>query len=338
MLLTLELDVAYLAATRFAISPLFESLRAVPLLADPGQSPVNRPWVRWARAELERRPLRLPRVWPLIVSDRPYWPEFLLPAPVGKSPALGEELARVRATPAEAVRVSLRRVFGDSQWPDSATDLFSRPRQGLAEIAAEVAEFHDRLIAPHWERMRSVLDADVAYRAGMLADGGARSLFADLHPDVRWSAGRLFLSDAETGADLDAHVVLGPDGLVLLPSVFVWPQWSVSKAGRTSTTLVYPARGAATVWHAGLGADEPVAADREALELLLGEPRARLLEALCSPATTTALARRLGVTPSAVSQHLAVLHRGGLVDRQRSGRTVLYQTSELGLALLAGGR
>jgi DNA-binding transcriptional ArsR family regulator len=46
------------------------------------------------------------------------------------------------------------------------------------------------------------------------------------------------------------------------------------------------------------------------------------------------LARRLAVTPSAVSQHLAVLHRGGLVDRHRSGRAVLYQASELGLALL----
>jgi hypothetical protein len=29
-----------------------------------------------------------------------------------------------------------------------------------------------------------------------------------------------------------------------------------------------------------------------------------------------------------------LLHRGGLVDRQRTGRTVLYQVSELGLALL----
>ena len=53
-------------------------------------------------------------------------------------------------------------------------------------------------------------------------------------------------------------------------------------------------------------------------------------------ATTTALARRLGVTPSAVSQHLAVLHRGGLVDKRRSGRAVLYQTTALGLALLGG--
>jgi DNA-binding transcriptional ArsR family regulator len=67
---------------------------------------------------------------------------------------------------------------------------------------------------------------------------------------------------------------------------------------------------------------------------LLGSPRARLLGALRSPATTGALARRFGVTPSAVSQHLAVLHRSGLVDRERSGRRVLYQTSELGLTLL----
>ncbi len=54
-------------------------------------------------------------------------------------------------------------------------------------------------------------------------------------------------------------------------------------------------------------------------------------------ATRFALAGRFGVTPGAVSQHLAVLYRGGLVDRQRSGRTVLYQASELGLALLRAG-
>ena len=95
-----------------------------------------------------------------------------------------------------------------------------------------------------------------------------------------------------------------------------------------------PGAGRRTVWEADLGPAGLASADLGAVEALLGAPRARLLGALRSPATTSALARRFGVTPGAVSQHLAVLHRGGLVDRQRSGRTVLYQASELGLALL----
>jgi DNA-binding transcriptional ArsR family regulator len=348
MQLMVELDVADLAATRFAVSPLHESLRALPLLANQGQSAVNRPWARWALAELDRRPLRLPRLWPLIVTGLPYTPEFLGPAPAGKSPSLEEELAAVCATPAGAVRTSLRNVFGPEvgagQWPDTATDLFERPGEGLAEIAAEAAEYHDRLIAPHWERIRSVLDADISYHAGLLAGGGARSLFSDLHPDLRWSAGRLFMADAEPW-QADPSVTLGPDGLVLLPSVFTWPHWSIKKATSTQTTLLYPARGAATVWQDGAdlasasasGAASGSAsgsADVPAVEALLGTPRARLLGALRSPATTSALALRFGVTPSAVSQHLAVLHRSGLVDRERSGRRVLYQVSELGLALL----
>ncbi|HVV23438.1 MAG TPA: winged helix-turn-helix domain-containing protein, partial [Pseudonocardiaceae bacterium] len=66
---------------------------------------------------------------------------------------------------------------------------------------------------------------------------------------------------------------------------------------------------------------------------LLGRTRAELLEALRSPATTTDLARAFGVTPSAVSQHLAVLRASGLVARERTGRHVLYLTTPLGVAL-----
>ena len=327
MLLVLELDVADLAATRFAISPLHETTRAMLLLARPSPPTVNLPWVRWARTQLGRRPLRMPRAWPLIVNGLPTHPEFLSPAPAVRAPELDAELARVCATPAEAVRASLRRVFGDHPWPDSATELFERPADSLAEIAAELAECHDRLVRPHWERIRPVLEADIAYRAGLLAGGGARSLFSDLHPDLHWSGGTLTLSDSDEGPSR-FRVMMGPDGVVLMPSVFNWPLVSVSKATSSQTTLLYPARGTATVWEDG------VAAAPDAVEELLGPARARLLGALRSPATTSALALRFGVTSSAVSQHLAVLHRSGLVDWERSGRRVLYRASELGLALL----
>jgi DNA-binding transcriptional ArsR family regulator len=346
MLLVLELDVADLAATRFAISPLGETIRAVQLLAGRDTPAANMPWMRWARRELDWRPLRLPRLWPLIVNGLPNFPEFLVPAPEVRMPEFGAELARVRAVPAAAVRASLRRVWEAHPWPESARELDARPQESLAEIAAELGECHDRLIAPHWERIRPVLEADIAYRAGLLAGGGARSLFADLHPDLRWSGGTLTLADYEQGPS-PVKVMLGPDGVVLVPSVFHWPDVSLNLATSTQTILLYPARGSATVWEGtvwegtGWGGEvrEGTGADgrEEAAEALLGAPRVRLLSALRSPATTTALARRLGVTPSAVSQHLAVLHRGGLVDKRRSGRVVLYQTTALGLALLRGG-
>jgi DNA-binding transcriptional ArsR family regulator len=327
MLVVLGLDVADLAATRFAISPLSETTRAMLLLAKPSPAAVNLPWVRWARAELDRRPLRLPRTWPLIVNGLSVYPEFLNPAPAVREPELADELDRVRSTTAEAVRASLLRVFGDHPWPDSATELFERPTESLAEITAELAECHERLVRPHWERIRPVLEADIAYRAGLLASGGARSLFSDLHPDLRWSRGTLTINDTDEGPSV-FRVMLGPDGVVLIPSVFHWPAVAYSKATSSQTALLYPARGTATVWEGG------VTAPSGATEELLGPARARLLGALRSPATTSSLALRFGVTPSAVSQHLGVLHRSGLVDRQRSGRRVLYQASELGLALL----
>lgn len=300
---------------------------------------VNLPWLRWARGELGTRPLALPRLWPLLVTSGRSWPEFLAPAPATRSPALDEELARMLATPEEEVRASLSRVFRDvSPWPGSARDLSDRPRQTLELIAAEIADAHKRLIVPHWDRIRAVLDADIAHRGAVIATEGARALFAGLHQGLRWSAGTLTYVKEEGGSE--HRVTLGRDGgLVLVPSVLLWPFATMKMHTSSQTVVRYPARGAATVWEGGAAA---VGASRRAglppeipaVRALLGAPRARLLRELRSPATTTSLARTLAVSPAAVSQHLSVLRRCGLVDRTRSGRSVLYQTSDLGLALL----
>jgi DNA-binding transcriptional ArsR family regulator len=338
----MKLEVPDLAATRFTTSPLCETVKAVQLLGNPFPPSVNRPWLRWAQRELERRPLRVPWLWPLAVTGLPYFPEFLIPAPAGRRPSFADGLAQVCATPAAAVRASLGRVFGDGPWPASALDLAQRPADSLGKIAAELTECYQRLLLPHWDQIRSVLDADIAYRTGRLADGGARALFADISPGLHWTGDTLVLSDA-AGDEPVFRVSLAPDGLVLMPSVFNWPDTSVRRSTSTQSTLMYPARGVATVWQSlprspVAAADGSAAADGGAAAAaeLLGAVRARLLDMLRSPATTTTLARQLGVTPSAVSQHLAALHRGGLVDRQRSGRSVLYATTDLGLAFLRG--
>ena len=328
MRVTVPLGANDLAATRFAISPLGETISAVSLLGARDEDPVNLPWIHWAHAELATRPLALPLLWPLIHSGRPTRPEFLTPAPVTRAPALSEELDRMLATTPEQVRGSLRRVFGDkSAWPDAARELAADPGSGLELVAAELAAVHQRLIAPHWGRMCAVLEADIAYRGAVLATAGMQALFAGLHAGVGWSDGSLTFEVNRKGPT-EYSMTLGPQsGLVLMPSVLSWPDMKVKLRSSTQTTIRYPARGAATVW-------EKAPPESSALRGLLGGPRVRLLLTLRSPGTTTALARSLAISPAAVSQHLGVLRRCGLVDRARSGRAVLYQTSDLGLALL----
>jgi len=93
---------------------------------------------------------------------------------------------------------------------------------------------------------------------------------------------------------------------------------------------MYGARGVGTLWQA-----EPRRAPA-ALAGLVGAPRAGLLTVLAAPASSTELAGRLGVTTSAVNQHLRALRDAGLLTSARHGRSVLYLRSELGDALVAG--
>jgi DNA-binding transcriptional ArsR family regulator len=115
---------------------------------------------------------------------------------------------------------------------------------------------------------------------------------------------------------------------VLQPSAFLWPDIWVNPASITHTVIRYPARGIATLWAADAEQASP-----EALAALIGAPRARLLTMLASPATTGDLAARLGVTPSAVSQHLRVLRAAGLVTSETAGRSRIHALAPLGRAL-----
>lgn len=317
MPLTVDLDVHELAETASGLQLLGRGSTTASL----------RPWLRWARREVKLAGLTLPTAWPLLIPSGRTWPEFLVPSPHRPEPTIDDELLRMRATRATQVRSSIGRVFGPNP-PEPVARVTRSPASNLRAIAAELRAAHDVLIAPHWDRLHAVLAADIAYRARQLAIGGAERLFADLHADLSWDAGRLTLRRGRALGGSDRKIVLGERGLVLVPSVLTEDQVRIKLTTSTQTTLRYPARGIAALWTAGLY--EP----RSTVVELLGRPRARILASVRSPATTGAMARALGVTPSAVSQHLAVLRDGGLVCSERSGRNVLHLATDLGLALL----
>src|SRR4051794_17463952 len=97
---TVRFEVPDVAGLRFRISPLWETVRSLYALADPGRHPVPLPWIGRARA-LARRPALADQVALLAAFARPgaWLPDFLTPPPAGPRPGLDEELAALRATP-----------------------------------------------------------------------------------------------------------------------------------------------------------------------------------------------------------------------------------------------
>lgn len=321
-----ELDVEDLADVRFALSPIGEVVCSLWALADPARYPLHTPWLRTAAGARDTADARLLRA---LVGGRLALPDFLTPRPTRFAPAFAEELAIVRTTDPAVVRRDLRAVHAPDPLPavlgaaDADADDDGAVAALLDAICSALTGHWRRALAPSWPRMRALLEADTTYRARRVAIGGARALFADLHPNVRWDRGTLQIADM-IGRH---HVAVAGRGLLLMPSVFAYKPVPPLIPDETPW-LLYPARGLATLW--APASVEPPAA----LAALLGRPRARLLAMLSEPLPTIELARRLAVTPSAVSQHLQVLHDAGLVGRARAGRLVLYRRTPVADDLL----
>ncbi|MEU1786294.1 DUF5937 family protein [Streptomyces sparsogenes] len=312
---------------RFAISPLGQTHEAVRTLLRPERHPYHLPWLRRVRPAVAGLDLSL---FTLFMPIRGYTPDFLGPPPEVPCPSVEEELARLRATePAAARREMVRSMAftpGAAESP-AGRALLDDPARAVRRLADLTERIWHALLAPDWPRVRALLEADVAYRARQLADGGLERLFADLRPVVNWSEGRLTVSTR--GGNPEAQPLDGR-GLLLMPSVFVWPDVVSGFAPPWQPTVIYPARGVGGLWQ------EPVERAADALVRLLGANRAALLSGLEEPASTTALAQRLGLAPSSVSAHLAVLRSAGLLTSRRDGHRVLYQRTALGTALLEG--
>ncbi|MGK5740583.1 helix-turn-helix domain-containing protein [Micromonospora sp. URMC 103] len=318
-MISFVLDVGDLADTRFAISPIHETVLSLRVLREPGLYALHLPWRRSALGHLQ--PPGRDLLMSLVGPDRAL-PDFLTPRPTTFAATFDDELTTVRRTPPDLVRRDVLAAYPRGHLPDVLRDLTADDAAVLAlrdAICDELRRYWDAAIEPSWPRMRLVLEADMTYRARQLAVGGARLLFADMHQNLRWHDGVLHI-DKMIGRH---RVVASGRGLLLVPSVFAHkPAPPVSPD--EPPMLSYPCRGVATLWA------PPPTPDPTALTSLLGASRARLLGLLDEPLPTVEIARRLAVTPSAVSQHLQVLHATGLVTRTRDGRHVLYRRSHLG--------
>ncbi|WP_431045441.1 ArsR family transcriptional regulator [Streptomyces sp. P1-3] len=308
---------ADLARLRFAFSPLSEAVASLRTLRDPGRHALHLPWIRAVRPRLACLDLRLLCA---LVPLGPYIADFLTPPPAGPLPDVTAELELVAAADPEEAAREAARVPGADAPP--VREFLADPAAGVARAAAELRLYWDTALDPFWPQIRGLFESEVLRRARQLTRDGAGAMFNDLHPNITWNDGRLRVRTRawRRSGPLDG------DGMILVPSVFHWPDTTVM-AEPYQPMLVYPAPGVATVW------SHETVPTTDALNALIGRTRARILVALTEAATTSILARRLSMAPGAISQHLKVLHKSGLVIRNRSGREVFYERSPVGHSL-----
>ena len=310
-----------LAGVRFALSPLMEAMNSVRALQEPASRTLHLPWI-----QATRQAVAADSIQPVVelLTAGGYSPDFLHPPPSSPIAAFEDELARMAATPPDEVRREVRVTFGGRRVPAAVRPLLDSPADALRGLVEAVRAYWAVALAPHWARVRALLEGDVLYRARRLTEGGARELFADIDPTVRWQRGTLCIEKA-----VELSLDLGGQGLLLVPSVFTWPRVAMVTAAPWQPTLIYPARGVGALW------DRDPEPAPEQLAALIGERRARILLALASPRSTTELAALLGMSAGGVSQHLGVLRGAGLVNAHRTGRVVLYAQSARAQVLTA---
>ncbi|WP_316525258.1 ArsR/SmtB family transcription factor [Kitasatospora brasiliensis] len=315
------LRLADLATTWFAASPIHEAVLSLRMWTHPGVYHLQTRTFEQLRPSFERLDSRLLLA---LVAESRFVPDFLTPRPTSPSPEFRAELATVRALPPEQLRPELEQTFSlhGQAMPTVLASGLADPERLLARITDALEEYWELCLAPNWwPQARAVLEADLVYRARLLARHGAAALFADLDHRLHWEDGVLSVDRQWTDGNVETPV--DGRGLVLCPTFFVRGAITMISNER-APQISYPARGQAGMAVGG------VPTPPRALEALVGAPKARLLGLLAEAASTTDLAYRLGVTPGAVSQHLSVLAATGLVTRARHGRSVLYRRSPLG--------
>ncbi|MFC1412093.1 ArsR/SmtB family transcription factor [Streptacidiphilus sp. N1-12] len=327
-----------LAGSRFVVSPLAEVTASLQTLAfGTAAHPGERAWIDAHRPGYRDRLAADPVTAQLVRAalGTGWNAAFITPTPntgasasaststspsttANREPSFEEELARVRETAPEAAQADLVVSLGG---PLPAL----LQRADLPERAAGLLEWVWReAVLPSWPRRRRIIEADVVARTAQLSTGGWAAALDDMRPGMRWlGEGRLQINTRNyppreiSGAQLLFVPVTPRRG---------WVSWDAPHR----YAVVYPCSGA-------LAEADRAAALAEApgpLGTLLGPARAAVLVLLDAPKSTTQLVALTGQGLGSVGRHLRILLDARLIDRRRSGRSVLYYRTGIGEALV----
>jgi len=314
-LLRIAVSTDDVAAVRFAPNAVWEAFSSIRAIVHP----------RWHLLHSRLEQLLPPRPdfdlgLLLELAAPPKWvPDTLGPLPTGSIHDPIAQYDALRDTDRDLVARDLAVL---RELTPSASCARLAPDELLDQLAAALAGYHRAVLAPLWDRVVAITEADIAHRRTSMLEQGLGAAIGELHE-------KLTYADAEIRVDMAEHEIAvraTGAGVWFVPSVFLWP-WVSVEFETTQPVVSYAARGSGLVW-------ESPRENRLSLSSLIGRSRAAILEHLVVPRSTTWLARSLHLAPATVSAHLAVMAASGLLDSRKNGREVLYARTQVAEQLL----
>jgi DNA-binding transcriptional ArsR family regulator len=307
--------------------PLWETVLSVHQLCR--QAPQSGPyaqWAGWIRTVARDRVTPWGRVVRELAPPRRYFPDFLTPA--AGVDGLDAGLDAILHTPRNRLRAELAKAGRSGALPSWAEEVADGKPERLRWLGTAMRRYHQQAIEPFQSQIAAQLEAHRSQLICRLVSGGAEAVLSSLGGGVRWE--RPALTARRYPADLT--VELQGRGITLVPSFFCH-HGPVTLADDTlEPVLVYPIDPPSDWLQNGWTS---TGEDRH-LSAVVGQPRAQLLRALSTPAGTTEISARTGMSLSSASEHTALLRNAGLVQSVRRGRRVVHSLTPLGRGLLAG--
>jgi DNA-binding transcriptional ArsR family regulator len=343
------------AALAHAVSPLFESVLSLHVLAEPKHHALQHEWVRSMRKA--STPLRR-EIATLSFLYRWTLPNCVLPSATGADDDFGVELARLRALRADVAAHELLRPLYDHggarrgrarlrRDPDvralalrragrlgagarrAAALVFDDPAGLLERFARLLEAYWEEAFAVEWARIEPKLADGIASAGSTIARDGVYAFLLQLAPVLRVDPA------AETfGLDVphDHRVALRPENpLLLVPSVYVWPHVRVNCDPPWPLVVAYRAPFL-------LERLRPAAVPEveRSLQALAAPTRLRIVQLVSErPRSTQEIASLASLSEAAASKHLRQLAGAGLLTPRREGYYVLYSLAPDAFASLA---